>query len=777
MERPDHDLNLTRRDAAALALPLLALASVFLPLARPGCTLWASDLLRIFSVLQFLEQDTLARWGEIPFLNPLLACGNPNLANLQAQHFYPPALLYRAIDPTRALAFQFPLHLALMAVGAYVLARVVRVSRTGASVSALVLALNGRIGAEVFAGHLAMMSSVAWIPWQLASLDLLVRRRAWAGAPMLASFLAFSFLAGHPQILIYEGFVLAVWGLSLGVVLRARGPGVGAALAFAVFAAAGAAALAAVQLLPFLRFQPFFFRSVAPGALDRGWFAARNLWHVLVPGAGVIVRPGASDPENGFFWEGIVTLGAAPLVLALAAIAAGGRRRIVALCWAAQAAAICYGLGRPTWMVEAVERTLPLLTRMRMPVRAWIAVLPLGALLAGIGLDQILLLGRKEGEGERRRTGLLVGVALAALVVARLLAVETQIRPLPAWSLLAPAAVVGLLAFTLDRKRIDPATAAPLIALAVAVELVVAFRPMVHAVPIDVATGTTPTVYALGRLPGPFRVLDRAGLASQERGARRGIEYLDAQTEPTLTAAYLELLTYAWVAMPAPDAETLERADFARVAHPRLLSLMGLAYVVGGPQDAAPWLSPVFALVLRSPNNPGWTRRIEILKNRDVLPRAFAVGKCVVEPDRARRLAALAAADPRAEAVTESPVSLPEKATEPVAGLFDRLSPNRFLVGIRLSRPGLLVVAEQYDPAWRAFAGGRELPVVRADHAFLGVVLEPGAQVVHFEARPRELAAGRAITTVSAFAVLAFLVAGWRAERRRTAAGSRRRLN
>ena len=49
------------------------------------------------------------------------------------------------------------------------------------------------------------------------------------------------------------------------------------------------------------------------------------------------------------------------------------------------------------------------------------------------------------------------------------------------------------------------------------------------------------------------------------------------------------------------------------------------------------------------------------------------------------------------------------------------------------SRPSLVVVAESYFPGWKAEVDGREVPVVEADGAFLGVPVGPGHHRVTLE--------------------------------------------
>jgi hypothetical protein len=78
---------------------------------------------------------------------------------------------------------------------------------------------------------------------------------------------------------------------------------------------------------------------------------------------------------------------------------------------------------------------------------------------------------------------------------------------------------------------------------------------------------------------------------------------------------------------------------------------------------------------------------------------------------------------------------------------------------VRAAGPGLLVVAEGWDPGWAARVDGRPARVLRVNHAQMGVPLEPGLHRVVFEHRIRGLGAGIAC---AATALIGLGLASWR---------------
>lgn len=73
-------------------------------------------------------------------------------------------------------------------------------------------------------------------------------------------------------------------------------------------------------------------------------------------------------------------------------------------------------------------------------------------------------------------------------------------------------------------------------------------------------------------------------------------------------------------------------------------------------------------------------------------------------------------------------------------------APGDVGVDVDARRAGLLVLAVNDYPGWRATVDGRAAEVVRADHAFQGVAVPTGRHSVRFQYRPRSLTLGLALT-------------------------------
>jgi uncharacterized membrane protein YfhO len=73
-----------------------------------------------------------------------------------------------------------------------------------------------------------------------------------------------------------------------------------------------------------------------------------------------------------------------------------------------------------------------------------------------------------------------------------------------------------------------------------------------------------------------------------------------------------------------------------------------------------------------------------------------------------------------------------------------------YRVQYRAASPSLLKLSESWFPGWHASRGAAELPIVRVDHALMGVVVPAGTGEILFEYRPNYFRYGAGITLLAA---------------------------
>jgi hypothetical protein len=264
--------------------------------------------------------------------------------------------------------------------GAYLLLRRLVPGRAAAALGGFAYGLSG-----FFAGHsshIGIFSAAAWFPWLLLAYRRAVdgaspRRDAALGA--LAGGLMI--LAGYPQTAIYGFCALGLYSLAdLRIARRHGALRVFRILAIVAGMAAGAALLAAVQLLPTLELTLHSIRAVSTyGEHSDSALVARPLLSLVWPDAlGVISDnyTGPFDITQYYFYAGV-------LLLPLAVLGAlKGSARIGALVMTAAAAWYMVG---PAGGLYRIGALVPLLHRVRAPIQGWFVVALGLAMLAAAG--------------------------------------------------------------------------------------------------------------------------------------------------------------------------------------------------------------------------------------------------------------------------------------------------------------------------------------------------------------------------------------------------------
>jgi hypothetical protein len=220
------------------------------------------DLIDYVSPMRAATAEMLGR-AAAPWLNLANGCGEAWFANPQTGVLYPPAWLHIVLPGPWAMAAEVGVHLALLSLGAGLLAR-----KLGAG-------LAGRLFTEVAAwsagpvlvsvGVLMNLETLAWLPFMVLASKVADRR----STPLLAAATALAWLGGEPQ----------VWAMGVVLVI-AVAPRRGRAM---VGVAIGVAVVA-VQMIPFAVWVAEGDRGSAAAAwLLRGSLAPADWAGVLAP--------------------------------------------------------------------------------------------------------------------------------------------------------------------------------------------------------------------------------------------------------------------------------------------------------------------------------------------------------------------------------------------------------------------------------------------------------------------------------------------------------------
>jgi len=301
---------MTRRrgDLVAYAVIAVVALSIFaLPLLR-GEVFTFRDHTDYFQPLRWFTAQHL-RAGVLPLWNPYSASGEPWLANPQTGVFYPPTWLFLVLPFERAYMGWLLVHLLLLGMGAYRLFALgaERPNFAGAALlGAVALMLSGPVLSLLDVQN--NLATFAWVPWVLES-ALRDRADPSRSSRRSALLLALAFLGGEPF------FAATAALLYVGIVRRPR---------TIAAVAAGAVALSAVQLFPFLELLRGSDRSshtLTSADVLRESMPLRDWLRLAVPFHG----PSAYDPHLGQHFVPIVYVGLFIVALAVVALVAAVR--------------------------------------------------------------------------------------------------------------------------------------------------------------------------------------------------------------------------------------------------------------------------------------------------------------------------------------------------------------------------------------------------------------------------------------------------------------------
>jgi hypothetical protein len=371
------------------------------------------------------------------------------------------------------------LHIWIAGAGALLLARVIGLGWITATAAALAAMLGGSTGGYLHNGHLLPIYCVAWLPWALALSELSVRRDTIWPHPALALVMVLQFLVGYLQVSIYFAGAVCLWFLFSAAWPERQGCHA-ARRALAQLAILGVLALgvSGFQLFPTARLALASGRGYGipyEDAIEDAW-TWRSIATLFFPLQGIPLEYPHRYLTDAGAYVGWVLAALAPM-----AFLDRHRRRIAVFLGGLVLVAVALALVD----LPFFRLLHDLLPGFRRPSRVlFIATLSL-AMLGGLGLERFLT---RATEGDRRRVtvGVLLGVAAILGAVLVTASVDGfRIRPAPVWPWL-PFIVVGGLAIALataSRKRVR--TAAAVVLMVVAIDVVGFTAGAVSTVPVE----------------------------------------------------------------------------------------------------------------------------------------------------------------------------------------------------------------------------------------------------------------------------------------------------
>lgn len=656
--------------------------------------------------------------GEMPFWNPYTLLGRPFLADPEVAAFYPPTWLFLFLPESVAFWLVTGLHFALGGCGMARLAQRWGASLAAATIGGVAFVLTPPFLGHLLCGLIGYVSVIAWWPLLLLYTDRLCEKPRAREVVALTGALAASFLAGHSH---------AFWlcGCSLGFYILPRCCAGGlkdslrralAAYGALGFAALGALAICAIQLLPLLELVGEGNRVAGRDFAAAFGFplgALQTLWMQL--------------PSGPVGLEGQLYVGLPLLVLGLAQMTRVDDLRMRGLLVLALAS-LALALGRATPVFDLLYPLVPAMGYFRCNNRF------------GMFADWAIILAAvsfwRTGPTDRR-----------SLAVDALLAAGIVVCAVARWAGLGVgwAASGGLIALALVVAAVwrnDRGASRAVFGLWVATWLI-DFTPATKAFVREILPPQTDTAAAdpivvagireqLGVPPGPepIRVFLPQAILKANSGMENGFSFVTGYG--ALSSArvwfYLHLATGV---RPHSLFNTLPAAGIHSQRGP---------FPYKGANILLSWDADQGRLVRCAPAQLGSRAWL----TRTVLPVAGEV----------EALQTMAGGFDPVQGVLIEPaaqdlVRLSQAGTIDGTVKITDFTRNRVAVAVDSSAAGVLVLAEAWYPGWRAEIDGVPAEVFPANAWMRGVAVPAGSHLVVFSFRSNYFVLGAAISLLA----------------------------
>lgn len=270
----------------------------------------------------YLSQEL--KKNHLPIWNPSIGTGYPTLAEGQTGIFFlPNLLLFRLLPFVLAYNLNLVVTFLIAALGTYLFARSLNLSKLPATYAGLVFALGGFFVVHV--QHLHLIQTAALTPLLFWCINEFFKKGQFSYLLILSLVLSQQLFAGFPQLVFYSLVALLIYAISITLFKFQKSAQIKLFLQFTLSIILGFL-LSAIQVMPTYQFLNLSSRQSDPRqVLSQFPYKPVNLLQFLDPfilGSPKDATYQVWTPGKwGIFWENTAYIGILPLSLALVIIA------------------------------------------------------------------------------------------------------------------------------------------------------------------------------------------------------------------------------------------------------------------------------------------------------------------------------------------------------------------------------------------------------------------------------------------------------------------------
>ena len=777
---------------APLAVFALVTLFLFRKFVFSADMLYGSDTLALGYMARLFFAEALQA-GSFPFWNPYILGGTPFLDSLAGgDSLYPTSLLLLVMEPYRALGWKLVIHVFLAGTFMYGWLRSLGVGKGAALVAGLAYLLTPILVTQVYPGGDGKLFVAALAPLAFWMTDRTLEGHGVGWFAGLAATIGVVLLSTHFQMAYFLFGAMGVYAIVRVVgMARTRGAGLGLRR-FGAFmgAAVLGAGVSAVQMLPAVDYVTELSRRTATTTdaspeEARAYSSSYSLHpeealSMLVPefvGNGV---EGGAAWTNGTYWgrNGLKLsheyFGITVLLLAGLGLLRGAKTGREWLIGGIGLLAFLFALGAhtPVWRLFYV--LMPGVDLFRAPSMVSFLASFAAVTLAGLGLDAVAKgVPFAEGRVKRWSFGLVGFLGLLTVLVAtgilqslwtsivyrtptdRAMAAFARLEPLLAQGFVAATLLAGAVAVLVMLYRDGRVPLAGLLAglsLLIGIDLIRVNDSFIQT--FDVRTWQAPDasirfLQEAQRDRAPGRVLSLMPPLGQDvKPALYSLE-LAGGHHPNDLQRYREVIGMRG---GGPPENLLNVPQISQILNVRFV-LWPEAQFGGPPQEG---LQPLAATRLQD------GRIYSAVYPWNGLPRARLVSEVSVVDERETVDYMMRNDfDPVREVVLNAPLGQPLPAG-PAQGEVTWIAQenNRLELSVESDRDAVLVVADNWFPAWKATVNGQQTEIHRAYHTLRAVRVPAGQSRVEMSFDAGSLRTGFLLSLLSLGLVVAAVIWG-----------------
>jgi hypothetical protein len=739
--------------AATISVYLVAFAAMTSPWLLGRVSIPWDSKAHFLPQIQFLAQSIWA--GELPWWNPYVFAGQPQIADPQSMIFSPPYMVLALLNPSPGPWAQDATLIATMAIGGIGLIAWFRDMRwhwAGAMIAALVFTFGAAMAWRI--QHTCQVLSLAYLPWALLMVDRAVGRNSIGSGAAAGVFAAFIVL-GRDQVALLAVYLLVarvIWlwldhDRPLSRFMQSILPLVAGALlglALVSIPVVMTVLLAADSNRPAIDFAGAGAGSLHPA----------NLVTLVVPhvfGAAGDMADYWGPPSFAWVGTGLFTaqnvgqsyIGAIPLVFLVAATAAGRLwDRHIRFFTIAFVIMLLYGLG---WYTPAFRLMyeLPGINLYRRPADAVFLIGGTGAILAGYGAH--IWFTEPWRHPSRKVLVAVLGVVLMAVLAA--VAFAIMIDRLPRLSRpiflasLSFGGAAAVLVWSRSRLALEPWHAAIALVAVTAIDLGYNNGP-------SSSSSLPPSTFSMFEPDGRnavVRALKSRVVTNETRRDRvelagLGFHWPNAsmtqRLENTLGYNPVRLSLYSRATGADDHVGLPDQRKFSPLfpAYDSLLAdMLGLRWIATG--------APVETMNMRSrPVGLELVEKVDqafIYENKNTLPRIMFVASArAADFDAIMNSGRWPDFDPRRMVLLENVPPGPAIGRGSGSARLTSYGQTRIVIDVVSPDGGWVVLNDVWHPWWRAKIGSTPADLERANVLFRAVAVPAGRHTIVMEFRP-----------------------------------------